>query len=171
MSAANRIFISYRHEEPWIDMARNFGRKLRNYRVEWKLQSFIDERDIVVGDPWRASVNGALANCSHFLCLLCDSYWESTECRRELDSALARRAQGQSVRVLFVLLEPMKPEYLSLNDEGKPIGDVSKVGDFHFLGPFDKNGRRVPLNQWAAQQWSDPIEEMLTRLERTLAKT
>lgn len=165
----NRLFISYKHEAAWVDMAAKFRVKLKNYGPAWNLESFIDSDDIVVGDAWRASVNAALDSCTHFLCLLCDSYWESTECRRELDAALQRRAAGDKVRLLFVLAEPMKPQYLRFNADGSPVGDVTKVGDFHFLGPYDDAQRRVPLLELLPTQWGKSIEKMLTRLQGTLA--
>ena len=167
--ASNRVFISYKHENPWVTMAGKFRIKLANYAAAWNLDYFIDTKQIVVGDPWRDSVNKALAGCTHFLCLLCDTYWESAECRRELDSALKRRANGEKVRVLFVLAEPMKPSYLRFNDDGSAVGDVSTVGDFHFLGPYDKQARRVALSKLNPKAWGDAIESMLTVLKTTLA--
>jgi hypothetical protein len=166
----NRIFISYRREAPWVDMAAKFRVKLANYAQAWKLDYFIDSKQIAVGVPWRTSVETALAGCTHFLCLLCDSYWESTECRRELDVVLARRAAGEPVAPYFVLCEPMKPSYLMLRDDGQTVGDVSTVGDFNFLGPYDESMRRVSLIGIDRARWGESIEDMLSRLKPTLAR-
>lgn len=166
--ANNRVFISYRHERPWVGMAAKFRIKLANYGSAWSLDYFIDATQILAGDVWRDSVEKALAGCTHFLCLLCDAYWESTECRRELATILERRAAGDKVRLLFVLAEPMKPAYLQFNADGSPVGDVTTVGDFNFLGPHDKYARLVALSKLKADAWGDAIEAMLTLLQKTL---
>jgi hypothetical protein len=167
--AGNRLFISYKHEGTWVDMAAKFKIKLKNYGPAWNLETFIDSDDITVGDVWRDSVDAAVEGCTHFLCLLCDDYWESLECRRELDAVLQRRVEGSPVRMLFVLAEPMKPQYLRFNADGSRVGDVAKVGDFHFLGPFDDAQKLVPLHELPPAQWGKAIEKMLTRLQGTLA--
>ena len=102
------------------------------------------------------------------LCLLCDTYWESAECRRELDTLLARRAAGEAVVLYFVLAEPMKPAYLLFKPDGSRVGDVNKVGDFHFLGPYDDAQRLVALQLLDKALWGQAIEAMLTRLENGL---
>jgi hypothetical protein len=160
--AANRVFISYKHEDPWVAMAEKFRIKLDNYGDEWDLEYFIDEAQIDVGDTWRGNIDAALADCTHFLVLLCDTYWESAECRRELDAVLERRAAGQTVRLMFVLAEPMKPALLRFNAKGEPVGDVSRVGDFHFLGPYNEVRQLVALTKIEKGQWGEAIEKMLS---------
>ena len=54
----NRLF-GYKHEVPWLCMTRKFGIKLGNCGDDWKLESFLDSVDIVVGDVWRDNVNKA----------------------------------------------------------------------------------------------------------------
>jgi hypothetical protein len=166
--SANRIFISYRHEQPWVDMAAKFRVKLANYAAAWDLDYFIDSGQIAAGVPWRASIDAALAASTHFLCLLCDNYWESTECRRELDAVLKRRAAGEAVAPYFVLAEALKPAYLKLRDDGRAVGDVTTVGDFNFLGPYDDAQRLVSLQGMDRARWGQAVEDMLTRLKQTL---
>lgn len=166
--AANRVFISYKHEDPWVAMAAKFRIKLANYGLAWKLDYFIDHEQISAGDAWRDSVDAALQGCTHFLCLLCDSYWESPECRRELATVLERRAKDETVRVMFVLAEPMKPALLHFDAQGKPVGDVSTVGNFHFLGPYNDAYQLVALNKIEKSQWGDAVEAMLTGMKKRL---
>jgi hypothetical protein len=166
--STNNIFISYKHEQPWVDMAAKFRIKLANYADDWKLDYFIDSRQIAAGQPWRASIDAALGSCTHMLCLMCDTYWDSVECRRELDTLLARRAAGEGVVPFFVLAEPMNPAYLRFNPDGTRVGDVSKVGDFQFLGPYDDAQRLIALQSLGREHWSEAVEAMLTRLNRDL---
>jgi hypothetical protein len=166
--AANRVFISYKHEPPWVDMAGKFRIKLANYAPEWNLDYFIDSRQIAAGTPWRASVDEALAGCTHLLVLLCDTWWESDECQRELKTVLERRAAGADVAPYFVLAEAMKPQYLRFAADGSAIGDVRRVGDFQFLGPYDDARRLVALQSMPPAQWGDAVEKMLTTLKTRL---
>lgn len=166
--ATNKVFISYRHEQPWVDMAAKFRVKLSNNGDDWDLDYFIDTEQISAGQPWRASVDAALASCTHMLVLLCDNYWESSECRRELDTLLKRRAAGEAVSPYFVLAEPLNPAYLRFQADGSRVGDVSRVGDFQFLGPFDDAQRLTSLLQMDKWQWGQAIETMLARLKREL---
>jgi hypothetical protein len=161
--AAKRIFISYKHEAPWSAMADKFAIKLRNYGDD-DLDCYIDGVGIEAGQPWRASVDAALAQCTHMICLLCDTYWESKECRRELDHLLQRRAAGEPVAPFFVRAEPIAASKLKLAPGGVPIGDVSRVGDFEFLGPKNKERQLYALNELPPDQWGKPIEEMIERL-------
>jgi TIR domain len=162
------VFVSYRHGEPWVAMTAKFAIKLRIYRDAWHVEPFVDSQDIVAGDRWRDSIDTALAGCSGFLCLLCDEYWESAECRREFDAVLARRQQGDPVRVFVVLAEAMKPAYLKFRPDGSRVGDVAAVGDFHFLGPYDDAQKLVPMNEIPAQLWGKQAEAMLGRLHAAL---
>ena len=166
--AVNKLFISYKHEATWVEMAAKFRLKLKNYAGELKLDYFIDSEQILAGQTWRNSVNDALAGCTHMLVLLCDTYWDSAECRRELDAVLTRRAAGDPVLPFFVLAEAMNPAYLQFNVDGSFVGDVRKVGDFQFLGPIDDAQRLVSLQTLGQEQWGTAIEKMIGRLERQL---
>ena len=99
-SPKHQVFVSYKHGQPWVDMVAKFAIKLRNYAAAWSIEPFVDSRDIVAGDRWRDSIDTALAGCSGFLCLLCDDYWESAECRREFDAVLVRRQAGDRKSVV-----------------------------------------------------------------------
>jgi hypothetical protein len=160
--AKNRVFISYKHEDPWVAMAEKFRIKLDNYHEQLDLEYFIDT-EMLPGDVWRDGVGQALKGCTHFLCLLCDTYWQSKECRAEMDAVVARRAAGEPVRLLFVLCEKMSPGLLRFSADGTPGGEVTTVGAFHFLGPYDSVRRRIDLNGLAPGKWGDYIETMVSR--------
>ncbi len=166
--ADNQVFISYKHEPTWVEMAAKFRLKLKNYAGHLKLDYFIDSEQILAGQTWRNSVDDALAGCTHMLVLLCDTYWDSPECRRELDAVLKRRAAKDPVLPCFVLAEPMNPAYLSFNADGSHVGDVRKVGDFQFLGPINDAQQLVSLQTLGKDQWGTAIEKMIGRLEQQL---
>lgn len=166
--AVNQLFISYKHESPWVKMAGKFRLKLKNYREELKLDYFIDSEQILAGQTWRNSVDDALAGCTHMLVLLCDTYWDSAECRRELDAVLTRRAAGEAVLPFFVLAEDMNPAYLQFKADGSFVGDVRKVGDFQFLGYIDDAQRLVSLQTLGEDHWGAAIEKMIPRLKKQL---
>lgn len=166
--ADNKLFISYKHEATWVEMAAKFRLKLKNYSGQLKLDYFIDSEQILAGQTWRNSVDEALAGCTHMLVLLCDTYWDSTECRRELDAVLQRRAAGDAVLPYFVLAEPMNPAYLQFKPDGSFVGDVRKVGDFQFLGPIDDAQQLVSLQTLGKEHWGTAMEKMISRLERQL---
>lgn len=161
--AKHLVFVSYKHDQPWVGMVAKFAVKLGNYGPDpaWNLESFVDSNDIAPGDLWRTSVDDALAKCSILLVLLCDDYWVSQECRRELNAVLARRANGDPVRVCFVLAEQMQPQYLRFNKDGSAVGDVAAVGDFQFLGPHDHAQKLVTLQELTELGWGKAIEKML----------
>jgi hypothetical protein len=168
---SNRIFVSYRREEgePWPAMAEKFRLKFSNYSKKLDADVFLDVKSIVAGDEWRGSLQGALETCTHFLCLLCDSYWESPNCRAELQTVLHRRAgDPNSVRILFVIAEPLQPAYLQFSQSGASVGEVANVGDFQLLGPFDKSSRIQPLSTIEKWQWSEAMECMIKTITQTL---
>lgn len=169
MAQPNRLFLSYRHDAPWTSMAQRFAVKLGNVADEWGVELFLDSRVLLPGDPWRATLDGALAGCTLFLCLLCDDYWASAECRRELRAVLERRARGQAVRVAVVLCEAMRPELLRFNPDGSAVGDVARMGDFQFLGPFDTTQRLQPLGEIAEGALRNrAVQTMVDALQQVL---
>jgi hypothetical protein len=149
---AQRIFISYRHDHPWTDLAKALRLKLQAAMGAGD-EVFLDTA-IRAGDAWKQEVDGALAACTHFVALLCDDYWVmSNECLRELYAAVARHEAGGRPRLLFVLAADMLPARLTLDAARakgslpSPAGapQLKALGDINFLGPFDANGRLEPL--------------------------
>lgn len=170
------VFISYRHGEPWTDLTHRLHVRLKNVSKALGFDLFIDE-GIDAGALWAAHLREKLEATTHFVCMLCDEYWESIECQRELMFVVESfRATGEP-RLLFVLAEAMSPEYLTFDNDGHSgrldhPGDggrvVQAVSDVNFLGPFDNNRRLEPLNQDSAARFAEQLTQLVKRLKETL---
>jgi hypothetical protein len=172
--ASNSIFISYKHGDPSTKIAKAFCNHLLAVSDALGMQIYMDDKDNLGGDLWSDNVDKALKECTHFIVLLNTAYWLSEECRRELRVALGRFEQSKTPRLLFVKAEEIRPDLFSFNKDrqtGELTSDdpqVNKVGDIHFLGPFDKNTQLVRLAWENKGKLSDQFAQLLNRLERTL---
>jgi hypothetical protein len=171
------IFISYKHGDPWTRLAKRFYTKLAAISKGLGFRLFMDDEIIEGGNLWSDEVERALNETTHFVCFLCDDYWLSEQCRRELLHALNRyEASGVArvPRLLFVLAERMRPEFLTFDDERRSgvltseDPKVGRVSDVHFLGPFDENVRLVRLEWNDVGKLSDQMAQLIDRLEVTL---
>ncbi|CAB3801340.1 toll/interleukin-1 receptor domain-containing protein [Paraburkholderia fynbosensis] len=170
------VFISYRHGDPWTELTRRLQVRLKNVSKALGFDLFIDE-GMGAGVMWAQHLQQQLQATTHFVCVLCDEYWESIECQRELMFAVESfRATGEP-RLLFVLAEAMSPEYLTFDDAGRPDrlglpGDgervIQSVSDVNFLGPFDGNLRLEPLSQDSAARFAEQLTQLVKRLKETL---
>lgn len=162
------VFISYKHNDPWARLAKRFHLRLAPMAGALGYSVFLDKEDIKGGDVWRKEIQDKLTETTHFVAFLCDEYWQSTECRKELDFALSGFRKSRTPKLLFVLAERMKPEYL-IFDESERAGEVVKaVGDLQFLGPFDDQHRLVRLEWNDAARLSDQMAELADGFIATL---
>ncbi|MFC4706345.1 MULTISPECIES: toll/interleukin-1 receptor domain-containing protein [Paraburkholderia] len=171
------MFISYRHGDPWTRIARKFHNHLLPISGPLGFTLFLDDSDIQAADRFETIIKNNLDKTSHFIVLLCDDYWLSEWCRKELDYAVRRYQETGTPRLLFVLAEAMNPHYL-IFDAAHPTGtlrdadggesQLSRVSDLLFLGPFDPNLRLVRLDLENPVRLADQIHEMSVRLQRTL---
>ena len=162
------VFVSHKRGDSWTRVAERFYIKLKAMAPSLGYEIFLDNEDLQGGDPWRPKLEAALSRTTHFVAFLCDEYWLSSECRRELDYAVHRFRTGNSPRLLFVLAEMMRPEHL-LFDTHEHRGDVvTRVGDINFLGPFDA-ARRLTALRWddsyiLAQQMAQLADRLIATL-------
>jgi hypothetical protein len=164
------VFISYKHGDPWAKLAQRFHLKLVPMAGALGYSVFLDKEEIKGGGVWRKEIQDKLKKTTHFVALLCDEYWQSTECRKEVDFALSRFRKYKTPRLLFVLGEQMKPQHLVF-DESEKAGEVVKaVGDVQFLGPFDNQHRLVRLEWNDAARLSDQMAELAESFIATLPK-
>ena len=168
------IFISYHHGEPWTRVARRFHGRLLPYTGDLGLTIYLDGEVVAAGDNWPEQQEKAVNTCTHFVVLLCDDYWVSAECRKELSQAVERFEVTGSPRLLFVLGETMRPEHLSFDPDrraGILTSDdpkLRRVGDIHFLGPFDRNFRLVRLDWENVATLTDQLGDLRDALLNTL---
>lgn len=162
------VFISYKHNVPWARFAQRFHLKLAPMAAALGYSVFLDNVAIKGGDVWRREIQDKLSETTHFVAFLCDEYWQSAECRKELHFTLGGFRKRGVPRLLFVLAERMKPEFLIFDSREKAGEVVNAVGDLQFLGPFDAQHRLVRLEWDNAAKLSDQMAVLADRLVDTL---
>lgn len=174
MDAGRLVFISYKHVEHSTRVARRLRNALEVVSDALDFRVFLDDEDLRASDNWQDEVNAALDGMTHFIALLTDDFWLSPECRRELNAAINRYEDGKKTRLLFVLVDDMRPDLLSLNADrraGRLLSDdpkVQRIGDIHFLGPYNSARQLVRL-QWENEAAvRDQIKQLIDHFERTL---
>lgn len=170
------VFISYKHADPSSMVATKLRDKLEVVSDGLGFRVFLDDEDLRAGDTWEQELQTALGEMSHFIALLSDDYWLSRECRKELAQAINRFEDGRRTRLLFVMVEEMRPDLLTLSRDrssGRLASDdpqIQRIGDIHFLGPFDANKRLVRLEWENPARLRDQLKQLVDRFERTLSK-
>ena len=183
------VFISYRHEPNTTGIAAQFAQQLRMYQKGLGLAGvFMDKDKLVAGSVWRAEVEAALAQATHFVVMLSNGYWLSDECHKELATAVGRYRDGgaDDMRLLFVQVQTIAPDLLVFDQDaadanvafvnrelgkavpGKAVPQLEKVGDLQFLGPFDAYARLVRLPPESDPLLGDALHQLVMRLKDTL---
>ncbi len=114
------VFMSYKHEPNTTGVTERFYQQLRMYQKGLGLAGvFMDKGDLKAGDPWRAEIETALQQTTHFVIMLTDCYWLSDECHKELAYAVKRYQQGgtEAMRLLFVQVQKIAPDLLLFDQE------------------------------------------------------
>lgn len=171
------IFISYTHQDPWTRIADALALKLENAGYE-----LIFDRDLEGGAAWERQLLGRLPEATHFVALLCDPYWGSLWCKRELltiweryEDALKNKLPAP--RLLFVKAGEINPSRLKfdrLRERGEVVFEdeprLKKVSDLQFLGPFDTQ-RRLAILDWSDNQTLDnQLGQLRDNFEKTLGR-
>jgi len=94
-----RIFISYSHADR--EVARMIEASLRVAGAE----TFLDERDIKVGDSISGKVFDGIASSTELLYIISAESIQSAWAKKELDVALMRHIQEQGFKILPVLID------------------------------------------------------------------
>ena len=173
--AKPHIFISYKHGNPSTQIAKALYDYLDAVSDALGFEIFMDDEANRAGDDWQKNIDQALAKTTHFISLLGTAYWLSSACRQEVCQALARFEKESSPRLLFVMAETIRPDLFTFDKDrrtGRLQSDnpqIYRVGDIHFLGPFDGNSGLVRLEPAHPAIFNDQLAQLLGRLERTLA--
>ena len=171
---SSHIFISYKHGDPSTRIAKHLYDHLDAVSDALDFSLYMDDKDNLGGDLWSENIQAALDETTHFIALLDTAYWLSKECRRELRYVLNRYETTGSPRLLFVKAQEIRPDLFRFDKDrktGELVSDdpqISKVGDLHFLGPYDKNVQLVRLAWEDPAMLSDQVAQLLDRLERVL---
>jgi hypothetical protein len=90
----NDLFVSYRRssnagDDPWVDnFCASVRAQLRDLVGE--VQIWRDTAELRAGDAWRPEIAEAVDSAAIFLALISRTYFDSDECRKELDRFLGR---------------------------------------------------------------------------------
>ena len=113
----NDLFISYRRtsnegQDPWVD---NFCDSVRSSLRDLvgDVQMWRDTSELRAGDAWRPEIADAVDTAGIFLAVISRTYFDSDECRKELDRFLGRlkSAEGSGGRKLLPIFKhPPKPD-------------------------------------------------------------
>ncbi|WP_296556138.1 toll/interleukin-1 receptor domain-containing protein [Pigmentiphaga sp.] len=171
------VFISYKHADYSTRVARKLCDALEVVSDALGIRVFLDD-EINPSEEWKATVNATMGEMTHFIALLTNEYLlkRSTECRRELLTAVQRYEDGGKTRLLFVLVDDISPGLISLSADrkaGKLVSDeprVEKLGDINFLGPYNDAKQLVRLEWENDGRLSDQIKQLIDRFQRTLPK-
>ncbi len=177
-AAEHRVFLSYRHGT----LSRTVTKFHNKLRVSGKgmglAGSFMDAKAITAGDVWRDEVRQALAQATRFVAFLEDDYWLSDECQKELQCAVDRFSASDGIKLLFVKAGEIDPALLlfdDLPDDSTTPKDITRrqlrrVGDLHFLGPFDTATNRLEtLLPYENPGLDAQLFQLLKGLQATLA--
>lgn len=113
----NDLFVSYRRtsnegEDPWVD---NFCASVRAQLRDLvgDVQIWRDTAELRAGDAWRPEIAEAVDSAGVFLALISRTYFDSDECRKELDRFLGRLKaadQGGGRKLVPVYKHPPRPD-------------------------------------------------------------
>lgn len=139
----NDLFISYRRtsnegQDPWVD---NFCASVRAQLRDLvgDVQMWRDTAELRAGDAWRPEIAEAVDSTGIFLAVISRTYFDSDECRKELDRFLGRlkAADGGAGRKLVPIYKhPPKP------DQELPR-ELAEIGHHEFFNLNPKPWREL----------------------------
>jgi hypothetical protein len=143
----NDVFISYRRtsnegQDPWVD---NFCDSVRSSLRDLvgDVQMWRDTSELRAGNAWRPEIADAVDTAGIFLAVISRTYFDSDECRKELDRFLGRlkSAEGGGVvgggrKLLPIFKHPPKP------DQELPR-ELAEIGHHEFFNLHPKPWREL----------------------------
>lgn len=139
----NDLFISYRRtsnegQDPWVD---NFCASVRAQLRDLvgDVQMWTDKAELRAGDAWRPEIADAVDSTGIFLAVISRTYFDSDECRKELDRFLGRlkSIEGAAGRKLVPIYKhPPKP------DQELPR-ELAEIGHHEFFNLNPKPWREL----------------------------
>lgn len=143
----NDVFVSYRRtsnegQDPWVD---NFCDSVRSSLRDLvgDVQMWRDTSELRAGNAWRPEIADAVDTAGIFLAVISRTYFDSDECRKELDRFLGRlkSAEGGGVigggrKLLPIFKHPPKP------DQELPR-ELAEIGHHEFFNLHPKPWREL----------------------------
>jgi TIR domain len=139
----NDLFISYRRtsnegQDPWVD---NFCASVRAQLRDLvgDVQMWRDTAELRAGDAWRPEIAEAVDSTGIFLAVISRTYFDSDECRKELDRFLGRLKAGDGGagrKLVPIYKHPPKP------DQELPR-ELAEIGHHEFFNLNPKPWREL----------------------------
>lgn len=138
----NDLFVSYRRsanegQDPWVD---NFCDSVRAQLRDLvgDVQIWRDTAELRAGDAWRPEIAEAVDSSGIFLALISRTYFDSDECRKELDRFLGqlKSAEAAGRKLVPVYKHPPKP------DQALPR-ELAEIGHHEFFNLNPKPWREL----------------------------
>ncbi len=143
----NDLFISYRRtsnegQDPWVD---NFCASVRAQLRDLvgDVQMWRDTAELRAGDAWRPEIADAVDSTGIFLAVISRTYFDSDECRKELDRFLGRLKSGDGAgvpgggrKLVPIYKHPPKP------DQQLPR-ELAEIGHHEFFNLNPKPWREL----------------------------
>jgi len=139
----NDLFISYRRAsnegpDPWVDKFCDSVRaSLRD--LVGDVQMWRDTAELRAGDAWRPEIAEAVDSAGIFLALISRTYFDSDECRKELDRFLGKlkaEANASGRKLVPIFKHPPKP------DQELPR-ELAEIGHHEFFNLNPKPWREL----------------------------
>lgn len=135
----NDLFISYRHtsnegKDKWVD-AFYKGLKANLEDLVSKDVKIWNDYQLRGGEEWRPEIAQALDDTAIFLAIVSRTYFDSDECRKELDRFLGRlkdTTRGSQRKIFPIFKQPTKPE----QELPPEMGEIHRH-DFYHPDPLD----------------------------------
>jgi hypothetical protein len=139
----NDLFVSYRRasnegQDPWVD---NFCTAVRTQLRDLvgDVQMWRDTAELRAGDAWRPEIAEAVDSTGIFLAVISRTYFDSDECRKELDRFLGRIKSGEGPagrKLVPIYKHPPKP------DQSLPR-ELAEIGHHEFYNLDPKPWREL----------------------------
>jgi len=130
MSKRATVFVSYSHKDArWLERLQVH---LRPYKRRGDLDLWDDSR-IPAGDHWREAIGDAIDRAAAAILLISADFLASDFIASEELPRLLRKAQGQGVRVIPIIVQPCRltnhPQLVSFQALNAPNRPLSKLSD------------------------------------------
>ena len=126
---------------------------------------FQDRRDLMWGDQWRKRLDSAIGIATFFIPIITPSFFQSSECRRELARFLsheqALRREDLVLPVYYITARELSPQV---------VGERDVVAS-HILARQYVDWRKLRVQDWASVSMREAIAALADRLTLTLWST
>lgn len=147
----NFCFISYRHDPHYLSYIRTLFQVFNNKNINYWFDDCLK-----TGEQWDKQLHEKVKQAKVFIILMTNSYFQSTECWKELLRAMKHQKKDPSYTITFVILDEFKTKDTLSKVESDFLYTPAFIGDHRPLSDHDPN----------AQQKEDEFKEKIKNLKR-----